>query len=327
MKLFLIAAGLLASVGCSNAAEYTGEETLKSVAPYQVQYVKDASLKSNQAKVTIKSEQANGSESGSMSIQYGMNGSSKSMVITAKGKSFMTVPGKKVFQFFYTPEYAEITTDSIPVKPGMNTIITVYFEPVKHRVVAEKPVIYLYPEVETAVSVEVNPAGSFTFTYPAYNDSWKITAQPNGDLSANGKTYPYLFWEAAQQLNDPFAAKAGFIVERENTVAFLEKQLAAIGLNAKEQTDFITYWGPRLAAHDKCLLTFVINEACDQFATLNITPKPDRINRVYIVWAAIGDAEATGFTEQLVPVLDRNGFDVLEWGGSEITLHTKTARL
>lgn len=40
----------------------------------------------------------------------------------------------------------------------------------------EKPVIYLYPEQKTAVSVSLDYAGTLTATYPAYENGWHVTA-------------------------------------------------------------------------------------------------------------------------------------------------------
>ena len=58
---------------------------------------------------------------------------------------------------------------------------------------AEKPVIYLYPEQETAVSVSLNYDGTLTATYPAYENGWHITAEPDGTLyDETGAEYSYL---------------------------------------------------------------------------------------------------------------------------------------
>ena len=46
-----------------------------------------------------------------------------------------------------------------------------------------KPVIYLYPEEETDVTVQLDFNGTLTTTYPAYNGGWTITAQPDGTLT------------------------------------------------------------------------------------------------------------------------------------------------
>ena len=61
---------------------------------------------------------------------------------------------------------------------------------------AEKPVIYLYPEQKTAVSVSLDYAGTLTATYPAYENGWHVTAEPDGTLyDEAGNEYSYLFWE------------------------------------------------------------------------------------------------------------------------------------
>ena len=59
-----------------------------------------------------------------------------------------------------------------------------------------KPVIYLYPEEETEVSVTLGLRRTLTATWPAYEDGWQVTAQPDGTLhEAAGNEYSYLFWE------------------------------------------------------------------------------------------------------------------------------------
>ena len=59
-----------------------------------------------------------------------------------------------------------------------------------------KPVVYLYPEEETQVTVQLDYAGELTCTYPAYNDGWTVTASPDGTLTdGEGQTYSYLYWE------------------------------------------------------------------------------------------------------------------------------------
>lgn len=65
-------------------------------------------------------------------------------------------------------------------------------------IVAEKPVIYLYPEEETEVRVELElSGGELTCTYPEYSNGWEVTARPDGTLTdAEGREYNYLYWEA-----------------------------------------------------------------------------------------------------------------------------------
>lgn len=87
-----------------------------------------------------------------------------------------------------------------------------------------KPVIYLYPEKEMQVSVDLTLDGKLTCTYPAYNNGWTVTASPDGTLvDAKGQTYNYLYWEGETYAQ--YDLSKGFCVKGEDTTAFLEDAL------------------------------------------------------------------------------------------------------
>lgn len=69
--------------------------------------------------------------------------------------------------------------------------------PQEEEAVSAKPVIYLYPEQETDVTVQLDHDGPLTATYPAYADGWSIQAAPDGTLTdpETGRMYYCLFWE------------------------------------------------------------------------------------------------------------------------------------
>ena len=76
---------------------------------------------------------------------------------------------------------------------------------------SRKPVIYLYPEEETQVTVNLDFDGKLTSTYPAYGDGWTVTARPDGTLTdENGREYYCLFWEGISPREYDFSA--GFCV-------------------------------------------------------------------------------------------------------------------
>jgi hypothetical protein len=229
--------------------------------------------------------------------------------------------------------YNEISSDSIVITPGHKMVIQVHLVPLieidnSRRIVAYKPVIYLYPEKDLAVQVKLWPAGEFTFTYPAYENGWNGTAHPDGSMTIGKTRYPYLFWEGKQenilQLED---YSTGFVVNREEITAFLEEKLTQMGLNDTEKTDFITFWGPRMANSGQGLAHFLFTEDYDHIATLDVQPKPQSVFRLYLLWTPL-DADLQLRPEpQTLPVVDRTGFCVVEWGGSELPLLTEQLTL
>jgi len=51
-----------------------------------------------------------------------------------------------------------------------------------------KPVIYLYPQKTTDISVKLYPAGGFTVTEPDYGTGWNVTANPEAECTVLHKT-------------------------------------------------------------------------------------------------------------------------------------------
>jgi hypothetical protein len=197
--------------------------------------------------------------------------------------------------------------------------VSVYWQRAGRMVEVEKPVIYLYPATPTIVEVKVLPKGDLTFMYPSYNDGWKIRANPSGELEIGMNKYNYLFWESSQQIEDFMIDwGTGFIVEQENTIAFLEKKLNEFGLNDSEKADFITFWGPQLIKNPKNFIQFVVNEDANLFADLTISPKPKNIYRIYILFCDTNEISKNSISEQILPKMDRSGFVVLEWGGAKL---------
>ena len=179
-----------------------------------------------------------------------------------------------------------------------------------------KPVIYLYPEEPMDISVQLNIKNSkFTTIYPKFNgkNTWNIHAKPNGDILIKDKTYPYLFWEA-ESYNEQ-EQNEGFLVTNENAEEFLEEKLKILGLNEKEKTDFITYWLPLLLRNKLSLCTFQTKKFFENYE-LNIFPKPDSLIRVFLTIKKLDTP--VNIKEQKLESVERKGFTVIEWGGSDI---------
>ena len=179
----------------------------------------------------------------------------------------------------------------------------------------EKPVIYLYPEQVQEVYVQLELDGEFTCTYPEYDNGWKVKAYPDGTLrdQDTGKEYNYLFWEGTS--GTEYDLSRGFVVEGKDTAGFLEEKLAYLGLNEKESNEFIVYWLPRMEDNKYNLITFQ-GEDYTEHAKLKISPEPDSILRVFMVYKPLD--KAINIPEQELEPFEREGFTVIEWGGAEM---------
>lgn len=178
----------------------------------------------------------------------------------------------------------------------------------------EKPVIYLYPEEETEVSVRLDYDGKLTSTYPEYKNGWEVTAMPNGSLfDESGKEYYCLFWEGTSEAEYDFSE--GFCIPGDETVAFLEDALLKLGLSPKKANEFIIYWLPRMEKNAYNLISFQ-SEAYTETAKLDITPSPDTLIRVFMAWKGLDEPVEIAPQELSAP--KKTGFTVIEWGGAEI---------
>ncbi len=177
-----------------------------------------------------------------------------------------------------------------------------------------KPVIYLYPETETEVSVGLQLTGHFTFTYPQYNNGWKVTARPDGTILSDGKEYSYLFWEGIFK-DFPVDFKEGFVVKGSESAEFLQQVLSKMGLTPKEYNEFIVYWAPKMQENEYNKVYFA-KEEYEEAAKLTISPTPDSVLRVFMVYEKA--KEGTVLPPQKIEPFERKGFTVVEWGGRQV---------
>jgi len=176
-----------------------------------------------------------------------------------------------------------------------------------------KPVIYLYPEKTTRVSVKVSPVGGFSFTDPDYGTGWDVIARPDGLLTEvkSQKIYPYLFWEGRGGLYQSPAK--GWVVTQAEVSGFLDDKLAQLGLNDKEAADFKEFWLPRMQSAPYYFVGFWDNAVMNQIAPLSITPKPDTVVRILMDFKPL--QQPIEATQPTIKTPVRRGFTVIEWGG------------
>lgn len=181
--------------------------------------------------------------------------------------------------------------------------------------VAYKPVIYLYPEEETDVSVKLTGDGVLTCTYPDYGVGWQVTARPDGTLTdAKGQTYNYLYWEG--ETDAVWDMSQGFCVKGSDTARFLETALEKLGLNRREANEFIVYWLPQMQESPYNIISFQ-TEVYTQAFGLHVDPAPDTVIRVFMTWQPVNIYREIPAQELTAPA--REGFTLVEWGGTQVS--------
>lgn len=214
-----------------------------------------------------------------------------------------------------SPNFARIVEDKIFCLTGISVDVDFDGMTSTDWTTTDKPVIYLYPEEDTDVTVKLDITGDLTYTYPEYKDSWNVIAKPDGTLinKEDNQEYSYLFWEANS--NNKYDLSKGFVVKGEDTAKFLQKTLAKLGLTPREYNEFIVYWLPQMRDNKYNLITFQNKDYTDT-AKLDIQPEPDSILRVFMAYKPLDNY--ISIEEPELKTFERKGFTVVEWGGTEL---------
>lgn len=179
--------------------------------------------------------------------------------------------------------------------------------------ISYKPLIYIYPTKDTNVKVTLGNSNLLTTTYPKYNNGWEVFAKTDGTLiDNNGRSYYGLYWEGNNYINNNYSD--GFVVKGTDSIKFLEDKLSTLGLNEREANEFIMYWLPKLEENKYNLIRFLSMDEIYEQMSLDITPTPDTIIRVFMIYKPID--KKVSIQEQKLTKVERNGYTVVEWGGS-----------
>lgn len=218
---------------------------------------------------------------------------------------------KKIGEYYGFDVYEEIgDTDSKFIKTNKGYLLYIKLDGI-----VKKPNIYLYPTKEQEILVKLQFDGKITTSYPKYNNGWRIIANEVGEIRnlSDNKPYSYLFWEGLYKKN--WNLSQGYVVKGEETASFLQEKLAYMGLTPKEYNEFIVFWLPQMENNNYNFISFV-NEEYAREIKLNVSPTPDTVIRVFMVFKNI-DKEESVKESKLFP-FKRTGFTVVEWGGMEL---------
>ncbi|KIO32125.1 hypothetical protein M407DRAFT_18935 [Tulasnella calospora MUT 4182] len=221
-------------------------------------------------------------------------------------------------------------------------------------------VLYPYAPVEDIKQSEGQRLGQRT--------EWNVLARPDGTMTVitgdhAGVDAAYLFWEAqiaeeAMEFPDspPSSRPASPAINRElafipgksicapsdsvlirakDVPTYLDKALQALTLHAEARTSFITFWLPSLLRHQFVALKFIPQASFERAAPLDITPLPDAVTRIFMLFQGVKASEVSSWQSavsrasespevwrQVVGVEDKeaegNLFRVVEWGGMEV---------
>lgn len=190
----------------------------------------------------------------------------------------------------------------------------------KKQTIVAKPVIYLYPEKKTEVSLKLEYKGDLLYTYPEYDKGWNVVASPNGVLKnkTDNMEYSYLFWDGNKQYNEQERTfNDGFVIHRDAVVEFLQETLSKLGLKPHEYNEFIVYWIPYLKKNEWSFIHFRVGENYNVISKNIVTPKPDTSIRIFMDFKGV-KASFDVEPQEIAPTPIRKGFTLVEWGGSEI---------
>jgi hypothetical protein len=177
-----------------------------------------------------------------------------------------------------------------------------------------KPAVYLYPTQKTDVNVKVDTIGKLNLTIPTYPQTgWNVTAYPNGEITSNNKTYPYLYYEAALPDSAITIPTNGYVIKYADLDNFFKNTLPTLGLNQSESQEFTKYWEKELPSSAYYFIGLVPTTTVNSLASLNITPAPDTTIRVTLYFKPLDKPISVQAPQ--IPQITRNGFTVVEWGG------------
>ena len=144
-----------------------------------------------------------------------------------------------------------------------------------------------------------------------------MLAKPDGTLidnKTNRELYS-LYYESENNVNFKIENE-GFVISKDEIIPFLDEKLEILGLNPKEQEEFIIYWLPILQKNNYTYIRFATNEEINNNMSLQVEPSPDTMIRVLMVFKGL--EEKINVKEQPLQKVTRNGYTVVEWGATII---------
>ncbi len=189
-----------------------------------------------------------------------------------------------------------------------------------------KPAVYLYPQTKQLINVQVFPKGELIHTDPPYQPGkgWTITANPTGALfTINDQpiTNNYLYYESKLLDSEIQKPQDGWVIRPDELENLLNRILPQLGLNQKEQHDFMDYWLTKLPASPYYFVGLIEKPQRDYLETLKVTPTPETSIRFSLYFEMLDTPKTV--QEPIIKTPERKGYTLVDWGGL-IKLHPGT---
>lgn len=191
-------------------------------------------------------------------------------------------------------------------------------KPGSHPFCFGKPVIYLYPEKPTYISVKLHIPGEIYISDPHYpKEGWQnVLAYPDGTLYYQNKKYRELYYESA--VDNVKAPENGIIVPKKDIKKEIIRVTTQLGLIKHEQDEFLEYWLPKIAEIDKpyILVSLIDPVEKERVDGIEYSVEPDtRIEFLVYFKGVIKPYTLPPFKlPETIP--QRIGFTAVEWGGT-----------
>lgn len=193
---------------------------------------------------------------------------------------------------------------------------TPYLAPTDGTFCMDKPVIYLYPQKSTYVTVTISTSGVMTKSIPTYSNGWKnILANPNGSILYNKEIYHELFYETA--VSNVKSPQDGIIIPKNQLNQTLDIILIKLGLRISERKEFLDYWMKPLNALPGNYILFSLLESTEKNRVdhVEFIPTPDTFISFLAYFRPLYFPTAVKPLE-LQNTPQRLGFTAVEWGGT-----------
>lgn len=188
--------------------------------------------------------------------------------------------------------------------------------------VADKPNLYLYPEHDTQMTVELRHTRqqALVATDPFYQGAWRGIAHSDGTWTPTkgdgvGERFPFLFYEVslAKWQSRSQQRQLGWCVAEEGAAETMAEILGLYGFDAREREDFVEAWQIDLPPNDGGYAVYPQLNV-DHMADVDIHPALP-LSRL---WLTVEPGEACDLQPPHVVPFDRSGAHAVEWG---VVLH------